>query len=59
MTLKTKGFDGHTISMVQDQIDEFLETINEKNFVDMKLVLAKREKTSPSEYYAAIIIYRQ
>jgi hypothetical protein len=47
MTLKTKGFDGHTISMVQDQINEFLETIDEKNFVDMKLVLAKREKTSP------------
>ena len=56
MTLKTKGFEGHTISMVQDQINEFLETIDEKNFVDMKLVLAKREKTSPSEYYAAIII---
>jgi hypothetical protein len=59
MTLKTKGFEGHTISMVQDQINEFLETIDEKNFVDMKLALAKREKTSPSEYYAAIIIYRR
>ena len=45
--------------MLQDKINEFLQTIDEKDFVDMKLVLGKREQTHPSEYFAAVIIYRQ
>lgn len=36
-----------------------LETIEEKDFVNMKLVLGNRANTSPSEFYAAIVIYRQ
>ena len=59
MALKAKGFLGKTISMIQDKMNEFLQTIDEKDFVDMKLVLTTREPTHPSEYYAAIIIYRQ
>jgi hypothetical protein len=45
--------------MLQDKINEFLQTIDEKDFVDMKLVLGKREQTHPADYYAAVIIYRQ
>lgn len=59
MSLKIKCFQGHTISMMEDQMNKFLENIEEKDFVNMKLVLGNRENTSPSEYYAAIIIYRQ
>jgi hypothetical protein len=45
--------------MIQDEMNEFLQTIDEKDFVDMKLVLTDRGPTHPPEYYAAIIIYRQ
>jgi len=51
-------YQDHTISMIEDQMNEFLETIEEKDFVNMKLVLRRRDNTSPSEFYA-IIIYRQ
>jgi len=57
--LKSKSFEAHTINMLQDKMNEFLQTIDEKDFVDMKLVLGKREQTHPADYYAAVIIYRQ
>ena len=59
MALKAKSFEGSTINLLQDKINEFLQTIDEKDFVDMKLVLGKREQTHPADYYAAVIIYRQ
>jgi len=34
--------------MLQDEMNEFLQNIDEKDFVDMKLVITKREQTHPS-----------
>lgn len=59
MSLKSKSFEARRISVIEDEMNEFLKTIDAKDFVNMKLVLGKSENTSPPELYAAIIIYRQ
>lgn len=58
MALKAKGFEGHRISVIEDEINKFLAGLDEKNFVDLKFVLGKQESTSPPEYFAAIVIYK-
>jgi Sporulation protein Cse60 len=59
MTLKSKSFDGHRISVIEKELNEFLATIDENNFVDLKLVLTRMENSAPPEYYAAILIYKE
>jgi Sporulation protein Cse60 len=58
MGLKPKGFDGHIITTIGEQLNQFLETIDEKNFVEFKLVVTKREGPTATKYYSAILIYK-
>jgi len=59
MGLKSKGFEAGRISVLENMINKFLTTLDEKNFVDIKLVVTKSEHSSPPESYAAILIYRE
>jgi len=45
--------------MIEDQMNGFSETIEEKDFVNNETCFRESRNTSPSEFYAAIVIYRQ
>ena len=60
MTLKAKSFEAGRISVIEEKMNKFLETIDQEAFVDMKLVMSKEpENKSPQEFFAAVIIYRE
>lgn len=58
MGLRAKAFDGHIITTIEEQLNQFLGTLDEKDFVDFKLVVSRREGSTVTEYYSAILIYK-
>ena len=58
MVLKTKVIEGFDRLNLESNINKFLETIQEKDFIDIKLTSAPRENVT-QQIYIVIIVYRE
>jgi hypothetical protein len=59
MVLKTKVIESSSRTQLENSMNKFLSTIQEKDILDFKIISSQRKNTSPAEVYIVIIVYRE
>jgi hypothetical protein len=57
--VRVKLFEDSSISFLDRKVNEFLQGMTEVELVDIKLVSSKRDNTSSSAQYVAMVILRE
>ncbi len=59
MVLKTKVLESSSRTQLENSMNKFLSTIQEKVILDFKIISSQRKNTSPAEVYIVIIVSRE
>jgi Sporulation protein Cse60 len=59
MVLKTKVIESSSRRQLENSMNKFLSTLQEKDILDFKIISSQRKNTSPAEVYIVIIVYRE
>ncbi len=54
-----KFFENSTLLSLEGYVDEFLDGIDEKDFINVKITMARKDNVTPSSYYLAMVVFRQ
>ena len=59
MVLKTKVIESSSRRQLENSMNKFLSTLQEKDILDFKIISSQRKNASPAEVYIVIIVYRE
>jgi len=59
MVSKTKVIESSSRTQLENSMNKFLSTIQEKDILDFKIISSQRKNTSPAEVYIVIIVHRE
>jgi Sporulation protein Cse60 len=59
MVLKTKVIESSSRRQLENSMNKFLSTLQEKDILDFKIISSQRKNTSPAEVYIVIIVCRE